>query len=108
MRPQDKLKLTIQAEARRSSSDFEDIIHRGLTKRAKVEYGDFRKTTISALEERELSDDISFLNAEIAFVSKGDEIIFNSLVYEVAYYSLVMNGIYNIFATKKLRTGSRK
>ena len=45
MTPQERMKKVIQAEASRSSSDFEDILHRGTTKRAKVEFGDFRKAT---------------------------------------------------------------
>lgn len=106
MTPQARLLKTIQAEAGRSNSDFEVITHRGVDKKAKIHYGDFTKSSKSELDDWELQDEISFLNSEIQFVSKGDEITYNSVVYTVAHFTLVMQGVYNIFATKKLRTGS--
>jgi hypothetical protein len=106
MTPQDRLKQTIQAEASRDSSDFEVITHRGLQKKAKIFYGDFTKSVKSELDDWELQDEISFLNVEADFVSKGDPITFNSVDYEVKIPKRVIAGIYDIFATKKLRTGS--
>ena len=106
MKPQDLLKKTIQAEAGRSNSDFEDVTHRELVRKAKVEYGDFRKTSKSDLGDRDIQDEISFLNMETPYVAKGDSTIHNSVSYSVEYFSLVMAGVYNVFATKKARTGS--
>lgn len=106
MNPQALLKKTIQAEASKKNSDFEDVTHRGSVKKAKVEYGDFRKTSKSDLGDRDIQDEISFLNMEVSFVAKGDKITHNSVDYFVEYFSIVTAGIYNVFATTKARTGS--
>ena len=106
MKPQDLLKKTIQAEAGRENSDFEDVTHRGSTTKAKVEYGDFRKTSKSDLGDRDIQDEISFLNMEVSFVAKGDKTTHNSVDYYVEYFSIVTPGIYNVFAIIKVRTGS--
>jgi len=111
MNPQDLLKKTIAAEASKSSSDFEDILHRTDTRRAKIEYGDFRQITKSDLGDRDIQDEISFLDVAAPFVSKGDSITYpatgaDTVDYFVEYFTLVIPGIYKIFATKKVRTGS--
>lgn len=106
MKPQDLLLITIKAEASRQNSDFVDISHRGLTIKAKVEYGDFRQITKSDLGDRDIQDEISFLNAEVSFVAKGDKVTHNGIDYIIEHFSIVVTGIYNIFAIKKVRTGS--
>ena len=106
MKPQDLLKKTINAEANRKNSDFEDIIHRGKPKRAKIEYGDFRKITKSDLGDRDIQDEISFLNVTVDFVAKGDKITYDRVDYYIEFFSKVTTGIYTIFAIKKVRTGS--
>jgi hypothetical protein len=111
MRPQDLLKKTILAQANRTNSDFEDITHRGVTVRAKVEYGDFRKAGETDLGDRTLEDEISFLNVSIpstTLVSRGDEITCGDKTYEISYFSKVISDVYNIFATRKLRSGSMR
>lgn len=106
MKPQDLLIKTIKAEANRKNSDFEDITHRAKTIKAKIEYGDFRKTTKSDLGDRDIQDEISFLNVQVDFVAKGDKITYNQVDYSIEYFSLVAKSIYTIFAIKKVRTGS--
>ena len=105
MTPQARLLKTIQAEASKGSSDFEVIMHRGLPKKAKIFYGDFTKSVKTDLTDYELQDEISFLNVEADFVSKGDTIEHNSITYEVQIPKLVIAGIYDVFATRSLRTG---
>lgn len=106
MTPQDLLKKTINSESLKIGSDFVEILHRGSTKLAKIEFGDFRKTSKSDLGDRDIQDEISFLNVSTIYVAKGDTVTFNSVAYTVEYFTLVTIGIYNIFATKKVRTGN--
>lgn len=107
MTPQNLLKKTIQAEASKDSSDFEDVLHRTIVRKAKVEYGDFRKVTKSDLEDRDIQDEISFLNMQTSsFLEKGDVLTYNEIEYSVEYFTPVVTGVFNIFATKKIRTGS--
>ena len=106
MNPLDLLKKTIRNEAVKVSGDFQDITHRGTTKRGKVEYGDFRKTSKSDLGDRDIQDEISFLNVEATYVAKGDKVTFDLVDYHIEYFSPVVKGIFNIFAIKKVRTGS--
>ncbi len=107
MNPQDLLKTTIQAEASKDNSDFEDVTHRTLVRKAKVEYGDFRKVTKSDLEDRDIQDEISFLNMQTStFLAKGDTLTYDTVEYSVEYFTPVVSGVFNIFATKKTRTGS--
>lgn len=106
MKPQDLLRKTIEAQATRKNSDFEDFTHRATTLKAKVEYGDFRKISKSDLGDRDIQDEISFLNVSVAFVAKGDKVTYRNIDYFIEYFTLVMPGIYNIFAIKKVRTGS--
>jgi len=108
MSPQDLMKITIQTEANKDNSDFKDITLRKATRKAKVEYGDFRKISKSELDEKNLNDEISFLNVEIPFIARGDEVVFDSVTYIIEHFSPVMKGVYNIFATKKTRTGSKR
>jgi len=106
MTPQDLLKKTITAEASRRNSDFEEITHRTKTLKAKIEYGDFRQITKSDLGDRDIQDEISFLNVAVSFITKGDKITYGDDDYFIEYFSLVTTGIYTIFAIKKVRTGS--
>jgi len=106
MNPQNLLKKTMQAEASKESSDFEDISHRGVDLKAKIEYGDFRKISKSDLGDRDIQDEISFLDVSVSFVAKGDQITFSGVEYFVEHFTLVIPGVYKIFATKKARTGS--
>lgn len=106
MKPQDLLAKTIKAEANRKNSDFESISHRATTLKAKIEYGDFRQITKSDLGDRDIQDEISFLNVQVGFVTKGDKITYNEVDYFIEYFTIVTTGIYTIFATKKIRTGN--
>ena len=106
MTPQELLTKTILAESSRDNSDFEDITHRATTKRAKVEYGDFRKIGKADLGDQLIQDEISFLNVIASYVAKGDKIVHLDKTYLVEYFSLVKEGVYNIFARKETRSGN--
>lgn len=107
MTPQERLSKTIQAESSRSSSAFEDFSHRGSIKRAIVEFGDFRKAGKTDLGDVTIQDEISFLDVKATFVSVGDKITYNSIDYNIDYFSPTINGFFKIFATKVTRTGSK-
>lgn len=108
MTPQELLSLTISNESTKDGTDFQEIVHRGVAKKAKVEYGDFRKATQSTVEIDQISDEISFLNVVADVVQRGDDIIFDSQKYNIEHFTKVTNNIYNIFATQKARTGGSR
>lgn len=108
MNPQDLLKKTILNESSKTGSDFKDIIHRGNTLKAKIEYGDFRKSEQSkdTIKSGYIQDEISFLNVSTAIgVQRGDKVTLDNIDYYIEHYSLVMSDMYNIFAVKKVQTG---
>jgi len=112
VKPQDLLNNTILALSTEKNSDgsecsdFEDFTHRGVLKRAKIEYGDFRSISKSELGDRDIEDEISFLNVPISFLSRGDSVIYNTVTYYIEHFAWVTKDIVNIFAKKKVRTGS--
>lgn len=105
MNPLDMMKKTILAESTKLNSDFVDVLHRGELKKAKVEYGDFRKIDKSEDNVKFIQDEISFLNMSSDYLSRGDSIEFDNIVYYIDNFSIVVTGVYNIYAVKKVETG---
>jgi len=108
MSPQDLMKITIMAESSHDSTDFEDITYKGATVKAKVVFGDFRK--IGKTESKKflrIEDEISFLNVIGFTVTNGIDIVYDGETYYVQTFTQPINGVYNIFCTKKKRVGSR-
>ena len=62
MSPKDLMKKTILAESTRSSTDFEEVMHRKVLRKAKIEYGDFRQAKKDTLDGKQIEDEISFLD----------------------------------------------
>lgn len=106
MTPQDLMKKTILAEASKASSDFVEVTHRGVLKKAKVEFGDFRNAKKDNLEGKSIDDDISFLNMQTSFITRGDDITYDGTIYNVEYVIPVVTGVYNVCATKTTRFAS--
>ena len=106
MTPQDLLKGTIQALASQDSSDFVEVTHRANTRKARVEYGDFRNAQKDNLDGKSLDDEISFLDMETPFISRGDDITYDGNIYNVEYFSPVVQGIYKVYAIKTTRFAS--
>ena len=104
--PQDRLKKTIQALASNVNSDFVDVIHRKVTRRAKVQYGDFRETKKDILDGKKKTDNISFLDMETPFISEGDPVEHDGLKYHVEFYSPVVSGVYKVYAIASTRFAS--
>ena len=105
-KPQDILKKTILAVAGNENSDFVDVLHREVIRKAKIEYGDFRNAKNDLLEGKSLDDEISFLDMETPFVSRGDDITYNERIYNVEHFSPVVDGIWKIYAIKTTRFAS--
>lgn len=105
MTPQDMVKITIQAEASKDNTDFVEITHRGTTKKAKVEYGDFRELSKKD-DKSEIKDSISCLNLEADTLLRGDPIVLDGITYYVEFFTIVIPGIYNAYATVKKPTGA--
>lgn len=108
MTPQELLESTILSESAKDDTDFKKITHRGEERLAKVEYGDFRKASLSTSEIGQISDEISFLNVSLDTLKRGDNITFEDDMFHVEHYTNVTKNIYNIFATKKQTTTGRR
>jgi hypothetical protein len=106
MKPQDLLKTTIQALASNENSGFEEVTHRGNTRKAKIEFGDFRNAQKDNFDGKSLDDEISFLDMETPFISRGDDITYDGNIYNVEYFSPVVQGIYKVYAIKTTRFAS--
>ncbi len=104
--PQDLLKNTIQALAGNENSDFVKVTHRKVVRKAKIEYGDFRNAKKDLLDGKSLDDEISFLDMETPFVSRGDDITYNGSIYNVEHFNIVVPGVYKIYAVKTTRFAS--
>ena len=104
--PQDLLKKTIQVQASSVNSDFVEVTHRKVTRKAKIEYGDFRNAKKDILDGKSLDDDISFLDMETPFVSRGDDVTYDGSIYNVEYFIPVVAGVYKIYAKKTTRFAS--
>ena len=104
--PQNLMKNTIQSLAGNDNSDFVDVIHRETTRRAKIEYGDFRNVARDLLEGKSLDDEISFMDMETPFITRGDDITYNGNIYNVEHFSIVVEGIYKVYAIKSTRFAS--
>lgn len=105
MTPQDRMKKTIQAQASRENSNFVVINHRGSDKKAIVEYGDFRELSKSE-EKSEIKDSVSILNFETQVLMRGDQVKLDNVTYSIDFYTIVIPGIYNAYATKVVKTGA--
>ena len=98
------MKNTILAEASKDNTDFVEVMHRGVIKKAKIEYGDFRDISVQD-NITEIKDSISLLDMEVSNLKRGDNIVLDSDTYYVEYFSQVVSGVYKVYATKKLITG---
>lgn len=107
MKPQDLMKTTILAQAKRDDSNFVEFTHRGATKKSIVEYGDFRQVTKKD-NQTEIKDSISLLDFESTIVMRGDKITLDNIDYSIEYFTLVIPGIYKAFAVKTQKTGAVK
>lgn len=104
MKPQDLVKNSILALQQRDNTDFEDIQYKGQTYKAKVEFGDFRKTRSLEIGG-DFEDEISFLDADIATeVQRGDTVVYDSNEYKVEYITKAF-GLTKLFCIKETRFG---
>jgi hypothetical protein len=108
MSPKDLMKKTILAEATRSSTDFEEVMHRKVLRKAKIEYGDFRQVKKDTLDGKQIEDEISFLDMITPFVARGDDITYDGVTYNVEYFVPVVAGVFKVFAIKSIRLNSSK
>lgn len=105
MTPQALLATTLSVESTKENTDFVEVVHRGATRKAKVEYGDFRKIGKTDMKDQYIQDEISFLGMATVSVSYGDKITYKTVDYAVKHFQPIVDGYYNIFARKKVRTG---
>ena len=102
MTPQELMDKSIKGLSQTASSDFISVVHYGVEKKAKVEFGDFQRIS-KEQTERILENEISFMNMITAFVKRGDQITYNNIEYIVGHWSKVGDGIFNVFCNKRSR-----
>ena len=85
-----------------------EVFHRGVNRKSKIEYGDFKQIQKDSLDGKEINDNISFIDMLTPFVLRGDDITFDGIQYNVEHFMKVGDGIYKVYAKKTARIGSSK
>jgi len=108
MTPDELVSLTVKTVSLQDNSDFKEVMHRGEYRKTKVQYGDTHKAESDLLDGKQLVDSIQFLDMHTPFVTRGDDITFEDVVYSVNHSIPVLPGVYKVFATRSTRFASSR